>query len=130
MTTLMMSNELYTIFCDGGNKKGVIYGSFKVFAHDGAEVTHKQIVFGEGTSNLAEYLTLIEALRYTRRRDYKNIVVFTDSALVKHQIEGKWKCNYDHLKRARNTARKILKDFDSWKIKHTARNTIVGILGH
>ena len=106
-------NNLYTIFCDGGNKKGVVYGSFKIFSHDGLELAHKKIVFSEGTSNLAEYLIFLEAIRFSLKNNYMDIIVFTDSKLVKYQIKGAWKCNYDHLKRVRNRARKLLESFDS-----------------
>lgn len=121
---------MYFIVTDGGHKSSITYGSFKIFDEWGNIVAHKQLVYGYGTSNLAEYLSLINSLKYAVGEGMRDIVVFTDSEVVKYQIEGEWSCNYSHLRVARDKARKLLNKFDSWKIKSVTRNTVKHQLGH
>lgn len=121
---------MFIIICDGGNRNDITYGSFKIFSDSGELIVHKQMVFGYGTSNLAEYLALISALEEAIKRNMKDIIVLTDSKLMQEQIMGDWACNYKHLKVARNKARKLLRQFDSWKIVKVIRNIVVAQLGH
>ena len=121
---------MHLLIADGGNRADITYGSFKIFTDTGELIKHKQIVFGYGTSNLAEYLAVIAALHAALELEIKNVVIMTDSNLVKEQIYGNNACNYAHLKIARDRARKLLKEFDSWEIVKVKRNIIVAQLGH
>jgi ribonuclease HI len=121
---------VHFIICDGGHRSSITYGSFKLFDDTGTVLKHKQLVFGYGTSNLAEYLILIQSLKYAIMQGIDDIVVLTDSKLVKNQILGRWECNYDHLRVARDSARDLLDKFNSWKIKKVTRNTVKHHLGH
>ncbi len=121
---------MYTIISDGGNRKDITYGSYKIFDEEGTEIVHKQLVFGFGTSNLAEYMAMIKAVEHAQKLNIKDIVILTDSKLVQKQIYGEWRCNYSYLKEARNLLRKLLRGFDSWKINKVTRNIVVSQLGH
>lgn len=121
---------MYTLITDGGNRKAIPYGSFKIVDKYGEVIAHKQKVFGYGTSNSAEYFALIFALKEARRLGIRDIVVLTDSKLMQKQIMGEWQCNHDHLRVARKHARALLREFDSWKINKVSRNIIVAQLGH
>jgi ribonuclease HI len=121
---------MYTIIADGGKRKDITYGSFKIFDEEGKELVHKQIVFGYGTSNLSEYLIIIEAVKYTINSGYKDISILTDSRLVVMQMADVWACNYDHLRTAKNKLRRLLNQLDSWEIKKITRNIVVSQLGH
>jgi len=121
---------MYTFITDGGKRKDITYGSFKIFDDEGNQLVHKQIVFGYGTSNLAEYLIMIEAVKYAIINDMLSIVILTDSRLVIMQTMGEWQCNYDHLRTARNKLRRLLKQLDKWKIKKIKRNIVASHLGH
>ena len=47
---------MHTLITDGGNRSDITYGSYKIFSDDGTQIAHRQVVFGHGTSNLAEFL--------------------------------------------------------------------------
>lgn len=121
---------MYTIISDGGNRCDITYGSYKIFDDVGNQIVHRQLVFGHGTSNLAEYLAMIRAVEHAQKLDIKDVVILTDSKLVQMQVAGEWKCNYPHLREAREVLRKILIGFDSWKINKISRNIVVSQLGH
>lgn len=119
-----------TIISDGGHKDYIPYGSYKIMDDYGNLIAYRYIVFGYGTSNLAEYLSMISAVRRAKELGCTNIVILTDSLLVKNQVEGNWQCNYDYLRSARDKLRGLLKSFSSWKINKVSRNIIVAQLGH
>jgi ribonuclease HI len=121
---------MYTIISDGGNRQNITYGSFKIYDDEGTVIVHRQMIFGYGTSNLAEYLAMIRAVKHAQALDIKEVVILTDSKLVQKQVFGDWQCNYQHLKSARNSLRKLLNNFDSWKINKVSRNIVVLQLGH
>jgi ribonuclease HI len=121
---------VYLIISDGGHRSGITYGSFKIFNEDGDVVAHKQMVFGVGTSNLAEYLTLINSLKYAIVQGMNEVVVMVDSALVLHQVAGDWSTNDEHLIFARDKVRDLINNFDYCRIKKVTRNTVKHHLGH
>lgn len=118
------------MICDGGNKQSITYGSYKIFSPLGEEILHKQVVFGFGTSNLAEYMALISGLTAALEYGILDLVVLMDSNLVIHQVNGDWRCNEQHLLVARNRAREIMKGFDYIILKKVKRNIVVQHLGH
>ena len=130
MKIVSMSTHNYFVYTDGGKRHGVTYGSYKVFDSAGRIVLQDSVVFGHGTSNLAEYLTLISALHWTYLEGIKNIVIYTDSNLMVNQIKNRWQCNYEHLIEAKKEVLEILELFDTWDIVYTERNFIFNILGH
>jgi len=119
------------VICDGGKRSGVAYGSYKIYTSSGILVEHKQIVWGEKTSNEAEYLTMLMAIRKSKQfvtDEELEINILTDSALVKEQVAGNWACNYKHLEVLRDKIREELND--SITIEHVTRNIIFQHLGH
>lgn len=119
------------VICDGGKKGGVAYGSYKIYTKSGILLEHKQIVWGEKTSNEAEYLTMLLALRKSKKlvtKDESNINILTDSSLVTEQVAGHWICNYKHLEILRDKIRGELND--NITIKYVPRNIIYQHLGH
>lgn len=119
------------VICDGGKKSGVAYGSYKIYRKDGWLLHHKQIVWGEKTSNEAEYLTTLMAIRKAKMylsKDEFEINILTDSSLVKEQVAGNWNCNYKHLEVLRDKIRKELTG--NITIIHVPRNIIFAHLRH
>jgi ribonuclease HI len=119
------------VICDGGKRSGVAYGSYKIYTSFGELMEHKQIVWGEKTSNEAEYLTMLMAIRKSKQfltRDESEINVLTDSSLVKEQVAGNRMCNYEHLRVLRDKIREELAD--NITITHVNRNIIFQHLGH
>lgn len=125
-----MELTVHTIIADGGNRSAITYGSYKIFDNEGTQIAHRQLVFGHGTSNLAEYLAIMRAVEHAQKLEIKDVVILTDSKLVQMQVVGEWRCNYPHLKEARNLLRKLLIGFDSWKINKVSRNIMLAQLGH
>lgn len=121
---------MYTLITDGGNRHDITYGSYKIFDEDGELIKHTSMIFGYGTSNLAEYLALIDGVKASIKLGIKNVVILTDSKLIQKQILDEWACNYTHLRVARDKARRLLEKFDSWKINKVSRNIIFHQLGH
>lgn len=118
------------IICDGGKRSGILYGSFKIFEDDATLLFHKQLVFGDGTSNEAEYLSLLYALRSARVLGTEHIDVLTDSELIKKQLSGESHCYASHLKKLKELVKVEIKHFESVTIKNVSRNIIKQHLGH
>ena len=120
------------IICDGGKRRDVAYGSFKIFDDSGNLLDHGQRIFGDNTSNSAEYLILYSALLRAKVIKVRkgHVTILSDSDLVVHQLQGTWNCNYAHLQVMRDAIRKELSDYYDWEIKKVSRNIIVGHLGH
>jgi len=57
------------------------------------------------TNNEMEYYALIYALEIAEEGD----TILSDSALVVNQVKGFWKCNFEHLRKLRETAKLLLK---------------------
>lgn len=121
---------MHLLITDGGNRHDITYGSYKIFDEDGELIKHTSMIFGYGTSNLAEYLALIDGVKALIKLEIKDVVILTDSKLMQKQILGDWACNYPHLKAARDKARRLLGKFNSWKINKVSRNIIASHLGH
>jgi len=120
----------YIIYADGGKKKGVAYGSFKIFDDWGNEVVHKQIIFGQGTSNLAEYLVIIAAMKYCIDHGIIYVSILSDSNLAVQHINGMWRTNFEHLALALDQVNSLKHNFKVFRITHVPRNIIVAMLGH
>ena len=52
---------------------------------------------GLRTNNEAEYEALITALLMCTMSNYKDPIIYSDSAVVVNQINGKWQCNHPRL---------------------------------
>lgn len=118
------------IFCDGGKRSGILYGSYKIFKDDATLLFHRQLVFGDGTSNEAEYLSLLSALRKAKTFGSDTVTVLTDSELVKRQLTGESACNAEHLKILKEIVEKEMENFESVTVKNVSRNIIKQHLGH
>jgi ribonuclease HI len=118
------------IICDGGKRHDVAYGSYKLFDDEFNLVLHNQLIFGDNTSNSAEYLILYFAVKKAQDFGFKNVDILTDSSLVVNQLLGNWNCNYPHLKLLRDKIIEICESFSTWNIRKVSRNIIVSHLGH
>ena len=126
----MSENKMCTIICDGGKRKGIAYGSFIIYNPKGKIIIHKGVTFAFGTSNLAEYETLIRALHYATALGITEVEIKMDSLLVINQVLGKFRCNYKHLRLARGDVRSRLKNCTSWKFTKIHNTEMKSILGH
>lgn len=123
---------MYTVITDGGHKKGIAYGSYKIYNDAGILLVHKQLVYDDETSNEAEYLTLVYAMQACLEHGFLEIAILTDSQLMAEQVLGNYACNALHLMRLRDKIRNMIYNtsFTSVSIKHVPRNIIKYHLGH
>lgn len=85
------------VFCDGASRG---QGQKKVGEASCAVVVYKnrrkvaQFARGLGqrTNNEAEYEAVIAALLMCSMSDFKDPIIYTDSAVIANHISGKWKC--------------------------------------
>ncbi len=125
-----MRKAIFTVFTDGGKKRGIAYGSFKIFNIEGIQVAHKQLIFGDGTSNLAEFMIIVSAMTFCISKNILDIAILSDSRLAVMQINGEWNSNYPHLQKARKQIWALRDGFETFSIKHVKNNLIKSILGH
>lgn len=77
---------------------------------------------GVTTNNIAEYTALKTALLRAIELGEKNVSVHMDSELVVKQIKGEYKVRNEGLKPLYNEIMDIIKNFDSFEIKHVMRS--------
>lgn len=120
----------YRIVCDGGKRNSIAYGSFKVFSPTDEVIGHHFMVFGFGTSNTAEYLALINAVKYCIKEGIRDVKIQGDSALILNQIRGNWRTNKPTLKKLRGIARTELEKLNSYTLEKIHNKEVKKILGH
>lgn len=103
------------------------YGSFEV---SGLE-RRQRLSFGFGTSNTAEWRALLAALQVLKRfvPSGAQVLIFTDSELVRHQLDGSWRCLKPGLKACRDAAVVLLDGYE-WTIEWQGRLNNVERFGH
>lgn len=90
------------VFCDGASRG---QGQKKIGEASCAAVVYKnrrkvaQFARGLGprTNNEAEYEAVIAALLMCSMSDFKDPILYTDSAVVANHISGKWRCKNSTL---------------------------------
>lgn len=90
------------VFCDGASRG---QGQKKVGEASCAVVVYKnrkkiaQFARGLGfrSNNEAEYEAVIAGLLICSMADFVDPIIYTDSAVVANQINGKWRCKNDSL---------------------------------
>lgn len=122
--------KIYTVVCDGGKKNELAYGSYKIFSPEEEVVAHHFMFFGFGTSNTAEYLALINAVKYCSTHGITDVVIKGDSALVLNQVLGRWRTKKDSLQKLRGTARRELSKLNSYRLEKINNKEVKKILGH
>ena len=110
-----MSDE---IFIDGGCRPNPGTMTIAIVVDKYDDTGNSDIVkkVGKGTSNRAEYIALITALKMVQEKE--NVVIFTDSQLIYGQMTKNWrvKKNKDLYKKA-----KLLFNSDTMKIVQIPR---------
>ena len=92
--------ESLIINCDGssGHDKRAV-SAVVVKGHTGKVLMAFSVVCTEGTSNTAEYVAVLLAIRLVNVIKPREAVVLTDSALVVNQINGRYAIKANHLKK-------------------------------
>lgn len=77
---------------------------------------------GNCTNNVAEYQALIFGLSEAVNLGGKNIRIFLDSQLIVRQVQGIYKVKNETLQPLFAQVKKLLAEFDSYKINHVPRD--------
>ncbi len=76
---------------------------------------------GETTNNVAEYMSLILALKEAKRLGGKSLSIYSDSKLMVNQIKGVYKVRDEKLNRLKKEVDELLRAFRLEKIEFIPR---------
>lgn len=76
---------------------------------------------GRATNNVAEYTALIKGLEKAKDLRIGRIEILLDSELIVKQIKGEYKVKSESLRALYNRVIALLKDFESYVIRHVPR---------
>ncbi len=137
-----MSSLRLTLTFDGGSRgnPGPAYGSYLLQSRD-PRMEPRRLVrldFGRGTSNEAEYWTLLAGLRDVHRALQRHsvplgeleLMVVGDSQLVLRQVAGEWKLKDARMRDLCGEARELLEPLGRVVLRHQPRSRTVRQLGH
>jgi ribonuclease HI len=108
---------------DGGSRgnPGPAAYAVVVSAVDGTRLASLSKFLGHATNNVAEYEGLLAALDYAIEHNYRRLKVITDSELLTHQINGKYKVKNANLKVLYDRARTLIAQIDAFRVEHVRR---------
>lgn len=116
------------VFCDGASRG---QGSKKFGEAACAAVVYKNkkkvVQFARGlgrrTNNEAEYEAVITGLLICSMSDFVDPIIYTDSAVVANQINGKWQCKNEALIPLLMTVEEIKSEY-RFRIVQVPRNLV------
>lgn len=116
------------VFCDGASRG---QGQKKIGEAACAAIVYKnrkkvaQFARGLGlrSNNEAEFEAVISALLICSMSDFYDPIIYTDSAVVANQINGKWKCRNNALLPLLMTIEDIREEFN-FKVVQVERNFV------
>ena len=116
------------VFCDGASRG---QGQKKIGEASCAAVVYKnrkkvaQFARGLGkrSNNEAEYEAVIAALLICSMSDFLDPIIYTDSAVVANQINGKWKCKNEALMPLLMTIEDIKQEY-KFRVLQVPRNLV------
>jgi ribonuclease HI len=87
----------------------------------GTDVEKIALYLGRATNNMAEYKALLLALQRARELGVKSLQVYSDSELLVHQINGRYRVRAPHLQKLCQEAIRLMRDFGTVNISHISR---------
>ena len=108
---------------DGGSRGNPGPAAFGVAIEtpQGQPVTAFGKYIGQTTNNVAEYQGLLAALEYALNHEHPRLRVLTDSELMAHQINGRYKVRSPDLKPLFDKAKGLISRLESFSIRHVYR---------
>jgi probable phosphoglycerate mutase len=103
-----------------GNPGPAAYG-VAIETPQGQPVTGFGKYIGKTTNNVAEYQGLLAALEYALNNAHPRLRVLTDSELMAHQINGRYKVRSPDLKPLFDKAKGLISRLESFSIRHVYR---------
>ncbi|OIN96067.1 hypothetical protein AUJ66_07475 [Candidatus Desantisbacteria bacterium CG1_02_38_46] len=101
----------------GKSGAGVVFYNEK-----GQQLCELSHYLGEATNNIAEYQSLILALKKAMEIGLDNLFIYTDSELIARQINGFYKVRDKKLKLLYKKAMELLTNFKSVRVRHISRD--------
>ncbi len=128
----------FRIVFDGGSlgNPGKGYGSYEIMSNGEPYHFVDRMEHGDRlTNNQAEYMTLIEALKWLAHdlgdaREDAKVAIFGDSKLVVSQVNGVWKVKNQNMIPLVREAKELFRQFGRCTIEWHPRAKSVERLGH
>ena len=117
------SGQAVVIHCDGGSRgnPGPAGFGFVILDSD-RRVLHKGKGFvGHVTNNVAEYRGAIAGLTRAAEMGAKSVTLKSDSELMVHQINGRYRVKKPDLIPLHAEVKKLLGGFETWRAMHVPR---------
>lgn len=111
-----------TIYFDGGSRgnPGVAAGAAVITIGGEPHTVNQKL--DHATNNEAEYIGLIVGVKHAIELGATELVIRGDSKLVVEQVNGRWRCNHEHLMKLRDEAIDLLKTVNSWQLEWVKRD--------
>ena len=118
----MKSRRLY-LYTDGGSRGNPGPSGIGVVILDSNKKKIKEVFkyIGEATNNVAEYTALVSGLEEARALKATDVVIYMDSELLAKQLNGEYKVKDANMKALFGESLELLKNFDSFEVKHIER---------
>lgn len=119
---------LIEVVCDGasrgqGQKKMGEAACGVVVYKNGKEIARYARGLGKRTNNEAEYEAVITSLLICSMAELNDPIIYSDSAVVVNQVNGKWQCRNDNLFTLLKSIKIIQKEF-RFRIQHVPRTYV------
>ena len=113
---------MYEIYCDGASRSNPGEASVGIsILKDKEEIDTIKKRIGIATNNVAEYLGLIEALKYCVEKNIMEVDIYLDSLLVVQQVNLEYKVKSKKLQEHHNQALDLINKINNVKITHVRR---------
>ena len=113
---------MYEIYCDGASRSNPGEASVGIsILKDKEEIDTIKKRIGIATNNVAEYLGLIEALKYCVEKNIMEVDIYLDSLLVVQQVNLEYKVKSKKLQEHYNQALDLINKINNIKINHIRR---------
>ena len=113
---------MYEIYCDGASRSNPGEASVGIsILKDKEEIDTIKKRIGIATNNVAEYLGLIEALKYCVEKNIMEVDIYLDSLLVVQQVNLEYKIKSKKLQEHYNQALDLINKINNIKINHVRR---------
>lgn len=118
------------VFLDGGSRgnPGEAAIGFVVYEGDRREILRFGKSIGIATNNYAEYMALVEALRWLseyldnhRHETNQPVEIYSDSELVVHQMNSRYRVRDPHIAPLFKEARGMIEKLGCVELKHIRR---------
>ena len=112
-----------TVNVDGGSRGNPGPAAIGVVLRNGGGEVLEEVGerIGETTNNVAEYRALLKGIELAAAHGATDLELIGDSQLVVRQVEGRYKVKNAGMKELYEQAKRALRGFDSWSIRHVPR---------